>query len=43
VVLLDTQVEAFTRGVAQINARAFDENGNLLAIAGQSTLVRLTG
>lgn len=39
-VLLDTQVETVIRGVAQLNARIFDEDGNLLAIAGQSSRMR---
>jgi acyl-CoA thioesterase len=39
-ILLDVQVEAFVRGVGQFNARMFDENGRLMATAGQSALVR---
>jgi acyl-CoA thioesterase len=39
-VLLDVQVETFVRGVAQLNARMFDQDGRLLATAGQSALVR---
>jgi acyl-CoA thioesterase len=39
-VLLDVQVEAIIRGVAQINARMFDRAGRLLAIAGQSARIR---
>ncbi|WP_397428721.1 hypothetical protein [Pseudofrankia sp. BMG5.37] len=33
-VLLDISVEAFVRGVAQLHARMFDEDGRLLATAG---------
>jgi acyl-CoA thioesterase len=35
-VLLDIQFEAALRNVAQLNARMFDRDGRLLAIAGQS-------
>lgn len=39
-VLLEVQVEAVLRGVAQINARMFADDGKLLAIAGQSARMR---
>jgi acyl-CoA thioesterase len=37
-ILLDIQVEAVFRGVAQIAARMFSQDGQLLAIAGQSAM-----
>ncbi|WP_083749629.1 acyl-CoA thioesterase domain-containing protein [Frankia sp. CcI49] len=39
-ILLDVRVEALVRGVAQLYARMFGEDGRLLATAGQSTLMR---
>ncbi|CAO5161131.1 Thioesterase family protein [Frankia sp. AiPs1] len=40
-VLLETRVEAFVRGVTQLQARLFDSGGRLLATAGQSAALRL--
>ncbi|MBL7496664.1 thioesterase family protein [Frankia sp. CNm7] len=37
-VLLDVRVEALVRGVAQLHTRMFDEDGRLLATAGQSMI-----
>lgn len=39
-VLLDVEVATIARGVAQLHARMFDENGRLLATAGQSAVIR---
>lgn len=42
-VLLDIRFEAALRNVAQLNARMFDRDGRLLAIAGQSArMVRVS-
>ncbi len=40
-VLIDVRVEAFVRGVAQLAARLFGEDGRLLATAGQSAALRI--
>jgi acyl-CoA thioesterase len=39
-VLLDVEVATIARGIAQLHARMFDENGRLLATAGQSAVAR---